>query len=85
MSNNTCQVNFDEMNIEACYRSGWWWRKNRKMAEEIDKKKYIIRSLFTLKLSKREEGSFSYKVKKILTGKICLKVVLIIKSPCVEV
>ena len=55
------------------------------MAEEIDKKKYIIRSLFTLKLSKREEGSFSYKVKKILTGKICLKVVLIIKSPCVEV
>lgn len=54
------------------------------MAEEIDKKKYIIRSLFTLKLSKREEGSFS-KVKKILTGKICLKVVLIMKSPCVEV
>ena len=66
------------------------------MAEEIkflrqQKKKkknennFIIRILFSLKLSNREEGNLSFRLKKILIAKICLKVVFMMKSPSVNV
>ena len=56
MTNKACQVNFDEINNENCYRSGCQALQNKKMAEEIkflneqiNEKKNIIRSLFSLK------------------------------------
>ena len=35
MTNKACQVNFDEINNDNCYRSGWQALQNKKMAEEI--------------------------------------------------
>ena len=35
MPNKACQVNFDERNIETCYRSGCQALQNEKMVEEI--------------------------------------------------
>ena len=35
MTSKTCQVNFDEINIENYYRSGCQALQNKKMAEEI--------------------------------------------------
>ena len=62
------------------------------MAEEIKflrqqkkKENNFIRILFSLKLSNREEGNLSYRLKKILIAKICLKVVFMMKSPSVNV
>ena len=55
------------------------------LREQINEKKFIIRSLFSLKLSNREEDNLSPKVKKTLTAKICVKVVLMMKSPSVNV
>ena len=65
MSNEACQVNFDKMNIKTCLQ-------NKKLPEEItflreqinEKKTIIFRSLFSLKLSNREEDNFPQKVKK---------------------
>ena len=59
MSNEACQVNFDKMNIKTCLQ-------NKKLPEEItflreqinEKKTIIFRSLFSLKLSNREEDNF---------------------------
>ena len=77
MTNKACQVNFNEINNENCYRSGCQALQNKKMAEEIkflreqiNEKKFIIRSLFLLKLSNREE-----ELGKILMAKIYLTVV----------
>ena len=70
MTNKACQVNFDEMNIETCYRSGCQTLQNKKRAEEIKflreqiNEKNIIRSLFLLKLSNRDEDNLSHKVSK---------------------
>ena len=71
-----CQVNFDEINNGNCYRSGYQALQNKKMAEEIkflreqiNEKNFIIRSLFWLKLSKREEDNLFHKVRKNATGK----------------
>ena len=36
MTSKACQVNFDEINIENCYRSGCQALQNKKMAEEIN-------------------------------------------------
>ena len=55
------------------------------LREQINEKKFIIRSLFSLKLSNREEDNFSPKVKKTLTAEICVKVVLMMKSLSVNV
>ena len=33
-TSKACQVNFDKMNIETCYRSGCQVLQNKKMAEE---------------------------------------------------
>ena len=48
-----CQVNFDEINNESCYRRGCQALQNKKMAEQIkflreqiNEKKIIIRGLF---------------------------------------
>ena len=138
MTNKACQVNFDEMNLETCYKSdcqhclksvqirSFFWSvfsririeryfvslciqfeygkirtrktpyldtfhavqalQNKKMTGktklvrvQINENNFIIRSLFSLKLCKREEDKLSYKVKKILTVKLCLKVVLVMK------
>ena len=35
MTSKTCQMNFDEINIENYYRSGCQALQNKKMAEEI--------------------------------------------------
>ena len=35
MTNKACQVNFDEINNENCYRSGCQALQNKRMAEEI--------------------------------------------------
>ena len=71
MTNKACQVNFDEMNIETCYRSSCQALQNKKMGEEIkflreqiNEKNFIIRSLFSLKLSNHEEDNLSYRVKR---------------------
>ena len=55
------------------------------LREQINTTNSIIRSLLSLKLSKREEDNLSYRVKKILIAKICLKVVLIMKPSSVNV
>ena len=36
MTSKACQVNFDEINIENCYRSDCQALQNKKMAEEIN-------------------------------------------------
>ena len=61
MTNKACQVNFDEINNENCYRSGCQALQNKRMAEEIkflreqvNEKNFIIRSLFSCKLPNRE-------------------------------
>ena len=75
MTNKACQVNFDEINNENCYRSGCQALQNKKMAEEIkflrgqiSKKDFIIRSLFSLKLPNREEDNLFHKVRKNTNG-----------------
>ena len=92
MTNKACQVNLDGMNIETCYRCGSqalqnkkWLRKLYFLREQKDEKNFIVRVLFSLKLSNREEGNLSYRLKKMLIAKICLKVVLMMKSPSVNV
>ena len=82
-------MNFDEINIENCYRSGYQALQNKEMAEEIkflreqiSEKKIIIRSLFPLKLANREEDNLFHKV---VMANIYLKVVLMMKSPNVNV
>ena len=66
MTNKACQVNFDKMNIETCYRSGCQALHNKRMAEEIiflreqtNENNFIIRSLFLLKLSNCKEDNLS--------------------------
>ena len=73
MTSNARQVNFDEIDIENCYRSSL---QKKKMAEEIrflreqiSEKNFIIRSLFSLKLSNREEDNLFHKVRKNTNGK----------------
>ena len=72
----TNKVNFDEINIENCYRSSCQPLRNKKMAEEIkflreqiSEKNVIIRSLFLLKMSNREEDDLFHKVRKNTNGK----------------
>ena len=55
------------MNIESCYKNGCQALQNKKMAEEINflreqirGKKIVIWSLFSLKLSNREEYDLPY-------------------------
>ena len=67
---------FDEINIENCYKSGRQALQNKKIAEEIkflreqiSEKNLIIRSLFSLKLSNREEDNVFHKVRKNTNGK----------------
>ena len=76
MTSKACQVNFDEIDIENCCRSGCQALQNKKMAEEIkflreqiSEKKFIIRGLFSLKLSNREEDNLFPKVRKNTNGK----------------
>ena len=59
----TNKVNFDEINIENCYRSSCQALQNKKMAEEINF------FLFLLKLSNREEDNLFHKVRKNTNGK----------------
>ena len=61
--NMTNKVNFDEINIENCYRSSCQALQNKKMAEEINF------FLFLLKLSNREEDNLFHKVRKNTNGK----------------
>ena len=72
-TNETCQVNFVETNIENCYRSGCQALQNKKKAEEINflrdqinEKNFIIsiRNLFELKLSNHEGITGLTKLKK---------------------
>ena len=65
----TNKVNLDGMNIETCYRSGCqalqnkkWLRKLYFLREQKDRNNFIIRVLFSLKLSKRDEGNLSYRL-----------------------
>ena len=76
MTSKACQVNFDEINIENCYRSNCQALQNKKMAEEINflreeirEKHFIIRSLFSLKLSNCEEDNLFHKIRKNTNGK----------------
>ena len=80
------------MNHETCFKSGCQDLQNKQMAEEIKflreqkkEKNFIIRVLFLLKLSNLEEANLPYRLKKILIAKICLKLVLMMKSPRVNV
>ena len=91
MTNKACQVNFDKMNIETCYRSGCQALHKKRMAEEIiflreqtNQNNFVIKSLFLLKLFNCKEQNFSYRVKKIPIAKICLKFVLMMKSSSVN-
>ena len=91
MTNKACQVNFDKMNIETCYRSGCQALHKKRMAGEIiflreqtNENNFVIRSLFLLKLSNCKEQNLSYRVKKIPIAKICLKFVLMMKSSSVN-
>ena len=61
--NMTNKVNFDEINIENCYRSSCQALQNKKMAEEINF------FLFLLKLSNREEDNLFHKIRKNTNGK----------------
>ena len=61
LTNKACQVNIDEMNIETCSRSGCQALQNKKVAEkikflrkQINEKNFVIRGLFSLKLSNSE-------------------------------
>ena len=76
ITSKACQVNFDEINIENCYRSGYQALQNKIMAEEIkflreeiSEKKFIIRNSFSLNLSNREEDNWFHKVRKNTNGK----------------
>ena len=76
MTSKTCQVNFDEVNIKNSYRSGCQTLQDKKMTEEINflrekisEKKFVIRSLFSLKLSNRQEDNWFHKVRKNTNGK----------------
>ena len=76
MTSKTCQVNFDEVNIKNSYRSGCQNLQDKKMTEEINflrekisEKKFVIRSLFSLKLSNRQEDNWFHKVRKNTNGK----------------
>ena len=76
MTRKACQVNFDKINIENCYRSRCQALQNKKMAEEIkflreeiSEKKIIIKSLFWLELSNREEDNWFHKVRKNINDK----------------
>ena len=76
MTSKTCQVNFDEVNIKNSYRSGCQTLQDKKMTEEINflrekisEKKFVIRSLFSLKLSNRQEDNWFQKVRKNTNGK----------------
>ena len=76
MTSKACQVNFDEINIKNCYRSGCQALQNKKMAEEIkllreeiSKKMFIIKSLFSLKLSNHKENNWFHKVRKNTNAK----------------
>ena len=53
MTSKACQVNFDKINIENCYRSGCQALQNKKMAEEnkflreqISEKKLLLEVYF---------------------------------------
>ena len=72
-----CQVNFDKINIEACYRSGCQALQNEKMVKEIKSLREQIneKKLIFVETINREED----------IERTCLKVVLMMKSPCVNV
>ena len=55
------------------------------LREQLSENKIIIRSLFSLKLSNREEENLFHKARKNTNGKVYLKVVLKMKSPSVNV
>ena len=55
------------------------------LRDQISEKKFIIRSLFSLKLSNREENNLFHKVRKNTKAKIYLKGVLMMKSPSINV
>ena len=76
MTSKAWQVNFDKINIENCYRSGYQAFQNKKIVEEIkflkqqiSEKEFIIRELFSLKLSNRAEDNLLHKVRKNTNGK----------------
>ena len=76
MTNKAWQVNFDKINIENCYRSSYQAFQNKKIVEEIkflkeqiSEKEFIIRELFSLKLSNRAEDNLFHKVRKNTNGK----------------
>ena len=77
MPNEACQVNFDEINIETCYRSGCQALQNEKMVKEIKSLREQIdeKKLIFVETINREED----------IERTCLKVVLMMKSPCVNV
>ena len=77
MPNKACQVNFDEINIETCYRSGCQALQNEKMVKEIKSLREQIdeKKLIFVETINREED----------IERTCLKVVLMMKSPCVNV
>ena len=92
MTSKACQVNFDKINIANCYRSGCQALQNKKMAEE---KKFLREQISEKKLLLEVYFRWNYptviriicfiKLGKILMAKICLKVVLMMKSPSVNV
>ena len=66
MPNKACQVNFDEINIETCYRSGCQALQNEKMVEEIKFLREHIneKKLIFVETINREEDILSERVKK---------------------
>ena len=92
MTNKACQVNFEKRCIETCFKSGCQTLQNKNIAEEskflreqINKKNFIIRWLFSMKLSNGEEDNFPYKIKTNANRKNILKVVMLMKSRSVNV
>ena len=68
---------------QALQNKKWPRKKKNKKKNE---KNFIISFIFVEAIQPyREVGNLSYRLKKILIAKICLKVVFMMKSPSVNV
>ena len=92
MTNKACQVNFDEINNDNYYRSGWQTLQNKTMAEEIkflreqiNEKKLLLAVYFRWNYPTVKRIICFIKLGKTLMAKIYLTVVLMMKSPSVNV
>ena len=62
-------------------------QQNKKTKKQKKRKEFYYQSFIFVEAIQpyREEGNLSYRLKKILIAKICLKVVFMMKSPSANV